>query len=169
MMIIGADYHPGFQAMAFVDEETGEFGERELRHPEEAERFYRNLKGRQVRVGMEATGHCGWFEALLAELKFELWLGDPSTIRSKRVRKQKHDREDARLLLRLLRNGEFPRIRMALVKKVVWISSSGSLETGLKHGVELVKDGGDVLGHAFPSALFQGRDGETKFELERIL
>ena len=57
----------------------------------------------------------------------------------------------------------------ALVKKVVWISSSGSLETGLKHGVELVKDGGDVLGHAFPSALFQGRDGETKFELERIL
>src|SRR5581483_8612648 len=54
--------------------------------------------------------HCGWFEALLAELKLELWLGDPATIRSKRVRKQKHDREDARLLLRLLRNGECPRI-----------------------------------------------------------
>lgn len=110
MMIIGADYHPGFQTIAFLDEETGECGERELKHPEEAEAFYRNLKGRQVRVGIEATGHCGWFEALLAELKLELWLGDPATIRSKRVRKQKHDREDARLLLRLLRNGEFPRI-----------------------------------------------------------
>lgn len=110
MMIIGADYHPGFQMVAFLDEESGEYGERELKHPEEAQTFYRELKGRQVRVGMEATGHAGWFEAMLAELKFELWLGDPATIRSKRVRKQKNDREDARLLLRLLRNGEFPRI-----------------------------------------------------------
>jgi transposase len=110
MMIIGADYHPGFQTIAFVDQETGEYGERELKHPQEAEAFYRRLAGQQVRIGMEATGHAAWFEALLAELNFEFWLGDPATIRSKRVRKQKNDREDARLLLRLLGNGEFPRV-----------------------------------------------------------
>lgn len=117
MLIIGSDYHPGFQQIAFVDEETGEYGERELKHSEQAEAFYRSLKGGQVRVGMEATGHAGWFERLLRELGFELWLGDPASIRSKRVRKQKNDREDARLLLRLLRNGEFPRI---------WIPDEGN-------------------------------------------
>ena len=28
MLIIGCDYHPGFQQIAFVDTETGEVGER---------------------------------------------------------------------------------------------------------------------------------------------
>jgi transposase len=41
-----------------------------------------------VRVGMEATGHALWFERLLAELGFELWIGDPAEIKTKRVRKQ---------------------------------------------------------------------------------
>jgi len=27
MLIIGCDYHPGFQQIAFVDTETGELGE----------------------------------------------------------------------------------------------------------------------------------------------
>jgi transposase len=54
------------------------------------------------RLGMEATGHARWFERLLAELGFELWIGDPAEIKAKRVKKQKFDREDARLLLRLL-------------------------------------------------------------------
>ena len=31
-------------------------------------------------VGMEATGHARWFERLLAELGFELWIGDPAQI-----------------------------------------------------------------------------------------
>jgi hypothetical protein len=30
MMIIGVDYHPSFQAIAFLIEETGECGEQEL-------------------------------------------------------------------------------------------------------------------------------------------
>jgi hypothetical protein len=29
-----------------------------------------------VRVGMEATGYAFWFERLLAELNFELWVGE---------------------------------------------------------------------------------------------
>ena len=40
----------------------------------------------------------------------ELWIGDAAKIKTKRVRKQKTDREDARLLLRLLRENNFPRI-----------------------------------------------------------
>src|SRR5205085_5949171 len=44
MLIIGCDYHPGFQQIAFVDTETGECGERRLTHREEAEQFYRKLR-----------------------------------------------------------------------------------------------------------------------------
>ena len=112
MIIIGADYHPGFQQIAFVDTDTGEFQERQLQHPEEAEKFYRELaaQGQKVRVGIEASGHARWFERLLAELNFELWIGDAAEIQTKRVRKAKTDREDARLLLRLLLEDRFPRI-----------------------------------------------------------
>ena len=44
MLIIGCDYHPGFQQIALVDTETGEADERRLTHREEAEQFYRTLK-----------------------------------------------------------------------------------------------------------------------------
>jgi transposase len=112
-MMIGVDYHPSSQQIAFLMEETGEYEERQLNHSDgEAERFYRDLhkRGVQVRVGMEATGFSRWFERLLAELGFELWIGDPSEIKAKRVKKRKTDREDARLLLRLMRENNFPRV-----------------------------------------------------------
>ena len=41
MWIIGADYHPSFQQIAFVDTESGEYGQRKLMHTTEAESFYR--------------------------------------------------------------------------------------------------------------------------------
>jgi transposase len=113
MMIIGVDYHPGFQQIAFCNQDTGECGEQRLNHSDgEAERFYRDLKRRgiSVRVGMEATGYARWFERLLAELGIELWIGNAAEIKTKRVRKQKTDRNDARLLLQLMREGTFPRI-----------------------------------------------------------
>jgi len=37
MIIIGADYHPGFQQIAFVDTDTGELQEWRLEHREDAE------------------------------------------------------------------------------------------------------------------------------------
>jgi len=83
MLIIGVDYHPSFQQISFMDQETGECGDRRLNHSDgEAERFYTELKqrGANVRVGMEATGHSRWFERLLAELGFELWTGDPAEL-----------------------------------------------------------------------------------------
>ena len=78
MLIIGLDYHPSVQQIAFVDLETGETGERQLNHNEgEVEEFYRELKQRgiNVRVGMEATGSTCWFERLMTDLGFELWIG----------------------------------------------------------------------------------------------
>ena len=112
MIIIGCDYHPAFQQIAFVDTETGELQERRLQHREEAEKFYRDLAAQEmrVRVGMEASGHARWFERLLAELQFELWIGDAAEIRTKRVRKQKTDRQDAQLILKLMLKDDFPRI-----------------------------------------------------------
>ena len=75
-----------------MDEKTGEYGERQLNHSSgEAEKFYRELQhhGVHARVGMEATGNALWFERLLAELGFELWIGDPAEIKTKRVRKKR--------------------------------------------------------------------------------
>jgi transposase len=120
MMIIGCDYHPSDQQIAFVDQETGECSERRLNHSAgEAEKFYRDLqqRGVSVRVGMEATGHARWFERLMAELSFELWIGDPAEIKTRRVRKHKTDRQDAQLLLKLLLEDRFPR---------VWVPSPGN-------------------------------------------
>ena len=117
MIIIGVDYHPEFQQLASVDTETGEFNEARLQNPEQAEKFYRELAARdaQVRIGMEASGHARWLERLLGELHFELWIGDADEICSKRVRKQKTDRQDAQLILQLLVENRFPRI---------WVPSS---------------------------------------------
>jgi transposase len=93
-----------------VDTETGEFQEKRLAHREDAEMFYRALAGQKVRVGMEASGQARWFERLVAELQFELWIGDAAEICTKRVRKQKTDRQDAQLILRLLLEDRFPQI-----------------------------------------------------------
>jgi hypothetical protein len=57
MIIIGVDFHPEFQQIAWVDTDTGEFQEKRLAHRDEAEDFYRALAGHKVRLGMEASGH----------------------------------------------------------------------------------------------------------------
>jgi transposase len=67
-------------------------------------------QGKTVRVGMEASGHGRWFERLMGELQIELWVGDAAEIKTKRVRKQKTDRQDAQLILKLMLKDDFPRI-----------------------------------------------------------
>ncbi len=109
MLIIGCDFHPGFQQVAIFDNRTGAIQKRRLPHREEAEQFYRSLSG-PVRVGMEACGHYPWFERLLEELGFELWWGDAAEVRASVVRKQKTDRRDAQHLLHLLLENRFPKI-----------------------------------------------------------
>ncbi len=111
MLIIGCDFHPRFQQIAMLDQDTGDYNEHRLEHSNgEAEQFYRRLQGQVVRVGMEASGHSRWFERLLCDLGVELWVGDPAQIQAQRVRKKKTDKEDARLMLQLLRQGRFPRL-----------------------------------------------------------
>ena len=45
MLIIGCDFHPGFQQVAIFDKRTGEYEEKRLSHRQEAEQFYRFAGG----------------------------------------------------------------------------------------------------------------------------
>src|SRR3989442_14955698 len=58
MIIIGCDYQPGFQQIAFVDTDSGEWNERKLGHREEAEQFYRQLevRGKKCVSGWKPVG-----------------------------------------------------------------------------------------------------------------
>lgn len=109
MLIIGCDFHPGFQQVAIFDNRTGEISEKRLQHMEEAAAFYRGAEER-VLVGMESGSPCQWFRRLLAERGHQLWVGDAARIRAAEVRRQKTDRRDAELILRLMMEQRFPRI-----------------------------------------------------------
>ena len=104
---------PSFSIGA-VDRDSGEFREKRLAHREEAENFYRALAGQKVRMGMEASGmHAG---SNACSRSCSLRCGsDTADIRTKRVRKQKTDRQDAQLILHLLLEDRFPKI---------WVPSS---------------------------------------------
>ena len=112
MIIIGVDFHPEFQQIALLNTTTGEVEEKRLAHPDEVEKSSRALAtaGETVHIGMEASGHARWFERLVAELQFELWIGDAAEIRAKRGRKQKTDRQDAQHILKLMLKDDFPKI-----------------------------------------------------------
>ena len=59
MIIIGVDYHPEFQQIALLDQDTGELQEKRLSHPGEAEKFYRALAvSQKVRVGIVSQRTC---------------------------------------------------------------------------------------------------------------
>jgi transposase len=110
MMIIGCDFHPRFQQISFLLEETGECGQRRLMHTAEAVEYYRSLRGTRVRIGIEATGSYGWFRRLLSELGHELVVGDATQIRASNPRRQKTDKRDAEHILGLLVADRFPAI-----------------------------------------------------------
>jgi transposase len=108
MKIIGCDFHPSFQQIAMVDTETGEHTEKRLT-PAEAVEFYSQLPEKVV-VGLEASGNTLWFERLLARLGQQMRMGDAGKIRAMELRKQKTDRRDAELILKLLLEDRFPEI-----------------------------------------------------------
>ena len=110
MLIIGCDFHPGFQQVAIFDNRTGEVQEKAITAPGGSGAVLSWTSGPEVRVGMEACGHYPWFERLLEELGFELWVGDAAQVRASVVRKQKTDRRDAEHLLQLLMQDRFPQI-----------------------------------------------------------
>lgn len=109
---IGVDFHARQQTISYLTTEEGEIRGLQLEHgqPGEVRKFYEQFAGQQVVVGFEASGYAAWFEELLEELGYEIWIGHATSIRSFARRRQKNDRRDAELILDLLLRGDFPRI-----------------------------------------------------------
>jgi transposase len=143
MVLIGCDFHPSWQQVSWLNQETGETGDGKLVHEAGAvEKFYRQFPAGS-RMGMEATGNCQWFLELLAKLGHEVWVGDAMKIRASDARQQKHDKRDARLLLQLLAEGRFPRIwvpsraqkdlRQLLIHRYKLVRIRAQVKNGLQH------------------------------------
>jgi transposase len=110
MMIIGCDFHPSWQQIAWLDVETGETRKQKLVHAGgDAQRFYGELSEPAL-IGVEATGNSQWFVELVEDLGHEIWIGDAAQIRASYVRKQKTDKRDAGHILKLVVEGRFPRL-----------------------------------------------------------
>ena len=144
MKIIGCDLHAAQQTIAMLDCDTGEVVERTLMHDGETVReFYRSIPGPAV-VGIEATGSMGWFLRLLEEVGVTCRVGHPAAVRKAETRRQKHDRRDADLLLKLLAEDRFPAIwmpsteqrdlRALLLHRHQWVR----MRTRVQHAVQAI-------------------------------
>lgn len=143
MIIVGCDFHPGWQQVAVFDSATGEIREEKLENGNgEAKRFYASLPS-PSRVGFEASGNTQWFEDLLDSLGHEVWIGDAAEIRASYVRKQKTDRRDAAHILKLLIENRFPRLwrpsqaernlRQLLIHRHRLVGIRTRVKNGLQH------------------------------------
>lgn len=132
MRIIGCDLHARQQTIAMLDTETKEVIETTLEHQGDAVRKFYAALPRPVLVGIEAGGSMHWFLRLLEELGIDYRVGHPTAIRKAETRQQKHNRRDARLLLRLLVEDRFP---------AIWLPSPGlrDLQSLLRHRHQLVR------------------------------
>ena len=159
-MIIGCDFHPSFQQIAYVDQETGECGERRLNHREDALVFYRSLAARKVVVGLEATGNDRWFRRLVVESGHELVVGDASAIHASAPREQRTDKRDARHILRLLVENRFP---------AVWQPSAGNEEQRqlLLHRCRLVRMRTRIKNQLDSIAKSEGLTGSRSWSAQR--
>jgi transposase len=108
----------------------------------EAKRWYEQLPVPSL-VGLEATGNSQWFFDLLNQLGHEVWVGDAAEIRASYVRRQKNDRRDAGHVLKLLREGRFPRLwvpsaeqrdlRQLLIHRHKLVQIRSRVKNGLQH------------------------------------
>ena len=102
MRIIGCDFHPSWQQVAWLTRRRARRAKQKLVNGDgEAERFYRQLPEPAL-IGSGSAGNSQWFVELLEELGHEVWIGDAAQIRASYVRKQKTDKRDAAHILRLL-------------------------------------------------------------------
>ena len=143
MLIVGCDYHPRWQQVAWLDPETGETGEQKLVNGNgEAERWYGQLPVPSL-IGLESTGNSQWFIEMLQRLGHEVWIGDAGAIRASYVRRQKNDRRDAAHVLKLLQEGRFPRlwvpngeqrdVRQLLIHRHKLVQIRARVKNGLQH------------------------------------
>jgi transposase len=184
MKIVGVDFHARRQTIAMLDTDTGEVVEKPLEHESEKVReFYAALPG-PVLVGIEATGSMQWFLKLMEELGIDCRVGHPAKIRKAETRKQKHDRRDARLLLKLLVENRFPSIwmpsteqrdlRTLLRHRHQWVRmrtrvqntlQAMALSQGLRQGSSLWSQQGQ---HAIPSLPLPPHAAHGRTELQAL-
>lgn len=184
MRIIGCDLHARQQTIAMLDTDTGELVEKTLRHDgDEVRSFYAGLSG-QVLVGIEAAGSMHWFLTLMEELRIDCQVGHPAKIRKAETRKQKHDRRDAALLLKLLAENRFPSIwmpsheqrdlRALLLHRHQWVRmrtilrnglQAIALSNGLRRGSSLWTAGGQ---HTIESLPLAPHAAERRTELQAL-
>ncbi len=184
MRIIGIDLHARQQTIAMLDSDTGEVVERTLEHEAEKVReFYSALPG-PVRVGIEATGSMHWFLQLMEELGIDCRVGHPAKIRAAEPRKQKHDRRDAALLLKLQLENRFPSIwmpsselrdlRALLLHRHQWVRmrtrvqnalQAIGLSQGLRRGKSLWSQAGQ---HAIESLPLAPHAAQRRTELQAL-
>ena len=142
MRIIGCDLHARQQTLAMLDTQTGEVVTRTLMHEgNQVREFYAQLP-HPVLLGIEAIGSMYWFLNLLEELGIECQVGDATKIRAAEPRKQKHDRRDAELILKLLVENRFPAIwmpskeqldlRALLLHRHHWVRLRTQIQNGLQ-------------------------------------
>jgi transposase len=110
MRIIGCDFHTRQQTLAMRETETGEVVRMTLLHEGNNVRDFYSALPRPVRVGIEATGSIQWFVNLMEELGIACQVGNPAVVRAAEPRKQKHDRRDSGLTMKLLLEDRFPAI-----------------------------------------------------------
>jgi len=122
-------------------------------------------------VGIEATESMQWFLKLMEELGIDCQVGHPAKIRKAETRKQKHDRRDAGLLLKLLAENRFPSIwmpsteqrdlRTLLRHRHQWVGMwtrvqntlrAMALSNGLRRGTSLWSQAGQHALKALPLA-----------------
>ena len=171
MRIIGCDLHARQQTVAMLDTITGEVVEKTLLHEgSNVREFYSTLSG-SARVGIEATGSMQWFVNLMEELGIECQVGHPAKIRAAEPRKQKHDRRDADLILKLLVENRFPSIwrpakelldlRALLLHRHQWVRmrtrvqnalQAIALANGLRRGPSLWSQNGQCTIASLPLA-----------------
>src|SRR5690242_6567376 len=143
MLIIGCDFHPSWEQVAWLDTETGETKEEKLVHANgEAARFYGGWAAPAL-IGVEATGNCQWLLDRLQEMGHEVWVGDAAAIRASYVRRQKTDWRDAAHILKLLVEGRFPRLwvpdreqrdlRQLLIHRHKLVEIRSRVKNGLQH------------------------------------
>jgi transposase len=188
MILIGCDFHPSWQQVSWFEEATGEIGEQKLVHATgDAEKFYRQLPGPAL-IGMESTGNCQWFVEMATSAGHEVWIGDAAKIRASDVRQQKHDKRDADLLLKLLREKRFPRIwtpssrqrdlRQLLIHRYKLVRLRAQAKNGLQHlamnqGVQkkrrLWSKAGQKVLRELPLQLWAGRRREDLLSVLAVL
>ena len=161
---IGVDFHARQQTISYLTTEVGEIQRLALDHgePGKVRDFYRQFGDQEVIVGFEASGYAAWFEELLEELGYQIWIGHATAIRSFARRRQKNDRRDADLILELLVRGDFPRIHR-------YSAASRAVLQQLRYRQRLVKMRTMIVNHLVFMASSRGVSLRTQLKSRRGL